>query len=317
MTLGLALLAGALALQVREKSAFALIAALMMAGALLLWHRPVTPLLSGFSPAGVGVAYCTATLVVMFSGMPIAFALGVVATAFMILFMPRASVDTIAQNVYEELANVIILALPLFILKGAAIGRSDAGRDLYAALHAWLHRIPGGLGIANTSGLRSLRGDGRIVARDLLSNRFCGHPGDAQARLFLRPRGRDHCRGRNARHSPAAVRHHAAVCCCRRSFAGQAVSCRYRAGVASYRAVFGLLSFPLPPRAQSSPERRARGGRPTAILDEHTYTMRDKLLMLAWVTPFVTILAGVMIVLYAGSRRRRKLRASARSSRSS
>ena len=28
--------------------------------------------------------------------------------------------------------------------------------------------------------------------------------------------------------------------------------------------------------------------------------MRDKLLMLAWVTPFVTILAGVMIVLYAG-----------------
>ena len=86
----------------------------------------------------------------MFSGIPIAFALGVVATAFMILFMPRASVDTISQNVYEELANTIILAIPLFILKGAAIGRSDAGRDLYTALHAWLHRIPGGLGIANT-----------------------------------------------------------------------------------------------------------------------------------------------------------------------
>ena len=34
--------------------------------------------------------------------------------------------------------------------KGAAIGRSDAGRDLYIALHAWLYRVPGGLGIANT-----------------------------------------------------------------------------------------------------------------------------------------------------------------------
>ena len=44
----------------------------------------------------------------------------------------------------------------------------------------------------------------------------------------------------------------------------------------------------------------ARGGKPTAILDEHPYTMRDKLVMLAWVTPFVTILAGVMIVLYTG-----------------
>ena len=150
MTLGFTLLACTLALQVREKSTFALLAALMMAAALLLWQRPVTPLLSGFTPASIGIAYCTATLAVMVSGMPIAFALGVVATAFMILFMPRASVDTIAQNVYEELANVILLAIPLFILKGAAIGRSDAGRDLYTALHAWLQRIPGGLGIANT-----------------------------------------------------------------------------------------------------------------------------------------------------------------------
>src|SRR4029079_14251060 len=34
-------------------------------------------------------------------------------------------------------------------LKGAAIGRSPAGRDLYSALHVWMNRIPGGLGIAN------------------------------------------------------------------------------------------------------------------------------------------------------------------------
>jgi tripartite ATP-independent transporter DctM subunit len=85
----------------------------------------------------------------MFSGMPIAFALGAVATAFMILFMPSSSVDTISQNVYEEMASITLLSIPLFILKGAAIGRSRAGRDLYGALHAWLHRIPGGLGIAN------------------------------------------------------------------------------------------------------------------------------------------------------------------------
>ncbi|MFX5952743.1 TRAP transporter large permease subunit, partial [Acinetobacter baumannii] len=87
-----------------------------------------------------------ATLIAMFSGMPIAFALGSVALVFMLLFMPHASLDTVAQNVYQELANVIILAIPLFILKGAAIGRSNAGKDLYTALHAWMNRIPGGLG---------------------------------------------------------------------------------------------------------------------------------------------------------------------------
>jgi C4-dicarboxylate transporter DctM subunit len=101
------------------------------------------------SVLSIGLLYGAATLLVMFSGMPIAFSLGAVATLFMIAFMPGASVDTIAQNVYEEMASITLLSIPLFILKGAAIGRSRAGQDLYGALHAWMHRIPGGLGIAN------------------------------------------------------------------------------------------------------------------------------------------------------------------------
>ena len=97
----------------------------------------------------VGLLYGAGTLIVMLAGMPIAFALGAVATLFMIFFMPPSSVDTITQNVYEEMASITLLSIPLFILKGAAIGRSRAGQDLYGALHAWMHRIPGGLGIAN------------------------------------------------------------------------------------------------------------------------------------------------------------------------
>jgi C4-dicarboxylate transporter, DctM subunit len=99
--------------------------------------------------ATIGLLYGAATLVAMFAGMPIAFALGAVATVFMIAFMPAASVDTITQNVYEEMASITLLSIPLFILKGSAIGRSRAGQDLYGAIHAWMHRIPGGLGIAN------------------------------------------------------------------------------------------------------------------------------------------------------------------------
>ena len=72
----------------------------------------------------IGLLYGGATLVVMFAGMPIAFALGAVATCFMIAFMPHASVDTITQNVFEEMASITLLSIPLFILKGAAIGRS-------------------------------------------------------------------------------------------------------------------------------------------------------------------------------------------------
>src|SRR6266481_5805692 len=105
------------------------------------WHR--------MSILSIGLLYGGATLFAMFVGMPIAFALGAVATLFMIIFMPSGSVDTITQNVYEEMASITLLSIPLFILKGSAIGRSRAGQDLYGALHAWMHRIPGGLGIAN------------------------------------------------------------------------------------------------------------------------------------------------------------------------
>jgi TRAP-type mannitol/chloroaromatic compound transport system permease large subunit len=80
--------------------------------------------------------YGAATFIALFSGMPIAFALGTVAIVFMLGFMPAASLDTVAQNVYEEMASITLLTIPLFILKGAAIGKSKAGADLYSACRA-------------------------------------------------------------------------------------------------------------------------------------------------------------------------------------
>src|SRR5664279_5992539 len=97
----------------------------------------------------LGLLFTAVTLLVMFSGIPIAFALGTVAFWFMFWLMPASSLDTVTQNVYEEMSSITLLSIPLFILKGAAIGRSPAGKDLYSALHVWMSRIPGGLGIAN------------------------------------------------------------------------------------------------------------------------------------------------------------------------
>ncbi|HEY1544102.1 MAG TPA: TRAP transporter large permease, partial [Xanthobacteraceae bacterium] len=56
----------------------------------------------------IGLLYGGATLLVMFAGMPIAFALGLVATGFMIVFMPHGSVDTITENVYEEMSSITL-----------------------------------------------------------------------------------------------------------------------------------------------------------------------------------------------------------------
>ncbi len=300
MTFGMAMLAIELAVQVGEKSMLALMTALAVFYAFLIWDRPAAPLVTGLDPATVGIAYSAATLIVMFSGIPIAFALGVVATGFMILFMPAASAGTIAQNVYEELANVIILAIPLFILKGAAIGRSDAGRDLYAALHAWLYRIPGGLGIANTLAC------GLFAAMAGSSPATCSAIGSAGI-PEMRKRGYSPglAAGIIAAGGTLGILLPPSVTMLLYAVAAEvSLGKLFLAGVGP-----GLLLIVLFSLYAAWKYRREHahakahfeaGGANHAILEEHNYTLREKIGMLLWVAPFVTILGGVMIVLYAG-----------------
>jgi tripartite ATP-independent transporter DctM subunit len=102
------------------------------------------------SVAQMGLMYGLATFVFLFSGMPIAFALGSVAVIFMYFFMPAAQLSIIAETIFSELNSFTLLTIPLFILMGAAIGKSRAGADLYNSLNRWLYKMPGGLGLANT-----------------------------------------------------------------------------------------------------------------------------------------------------------------------
>jgi len=97
----------------------------------------------------IGLLYGGITFVLLFSGMPIAFALGLSALGFMAVFMPTANLWSVAETMYAELDNFTLLTIPLFVLMGAAIGKTRAGSDVYGSLNAWLHKVPGGLGLAN------------------------------------------------------------------------------------------------------------------------------------------------------------------------
>ena len=96
------------------------------------------------------LVFVLSLLAAMALGMPIAFALGGVALLFMLFFMPLSSLALVTETIYAELDNFTLLTIPLFVLMGAAIGKSRAGEDLYASLNRWLYRVPGGLGVANT-----------------------------------------------------------------------------------------------------------------------------------------------------------------------
>jgi C4-dicarboxylate transporter DctM subunit len=97
----------------------------------------------------IGFLYGGITLLLLFSGMPIAFALGLSALGFMAVFMPPPMIQSVAETIYSELDNFSLLTIPLFVLMGAAIGKTRAGSDVYNSLNAWMYKIPGGLGLAN------------------------------------------------------------------------------------------------------------------------------------------------------------------------
>jgi tripartite ATP-independent transporter DctM subunit len=96
-----------------------------------------------------GLIVVLATILVFMTGAPIAFALGALGLAFLVLFQGIDSLGVAAETLYSGLYDFTLVSIPMFIMMGAAIGSSPAGRDLYIALDRWLYRVPGGLVVSN------------------------------------------------------------------------------------------------------------------------------------------------------------------------
>jgi tripartite ATP-independent transporter DctM subunit len=97
----------------------------------------------------IGLLIVAVTLAVLFSGLPIAWGLALVSAAFLLIFEGPSSLANLPVLMMDELSSFALLTIPLFVLLGAAIGASAAGRDVYESMHRWLDRVPGGLVIAN------------------------------------------------------------------------------------------------------------------------------------------------------------------------
>src|SRR3954463_3380917 len=248
----------------------------------------------------LGLLYGGVTLLILFSGMPIAFALGTVATIFMLFFMPLASLDTVAQNVYEEMASITLLTIPLFILKGAAIGKSRAGRDLYSALHVWLHKIPGGLGIAVTLAC------GLFAAMAGSSAATCSAIGSSAI-----PEMR--ARGYWARLSAGLVAAGGTLgillppsitlilyAVAAEQSLGRLFLAGLGPGVLLITLFAGYAVFRYRREHREALREAARGGARSELLSDDRYTMRERFNALPRVLPFLILLTGVMIALYGG-----------------
>jgi C4-dicarboxylate transporter DctM subunit len=252
------------------------------------------------SEAGIGLLYGGVTLLIMFSGMPIAFALGAVAVSFMYFFMPPSSLDTVTQNVYEEMASITLLSIPLFIMKGAAIGRSPAGRDLYSAIHAWLHRVPGGLGIANVFACAL------FAAMAGSSPATCSAIGSAGI-PEMRKRGYSpgFAAGIIAAGGTLGILLPPSITMILYAVAAeQSLGRLFLAGIGPGILLVLLFAGYAVYRARREYKEALRvyqgGGAKSAYLDDEHFTLSQKVSMLPRVLPFIVLLIGVMIALYGG-----------------
>ena len=101
------------------------------------------------SPLEIGLIIGLVTIAVLATGVPIAFGLGFVALVFLLIFQGPAGIAFAGELFFSGLDDFTLIAIPMFIVMGAAIGSSAAGGDLYAALERWFGRVPGGLVISN------------------------------------------------------------------------------------------------------------------------------------------------------------------------
>jgi C4-dicarboxylate transporter, DctM subunit len=101
------------------------------------------------SPTTQGLLVLVVTLAVLLSGAPVAFGLGALSIVFIAIFQGFDALHVVAENFFAGLNDFTLVSIPMFVMMGAAIGTSPAGKDLYEALDRWLYRLPGGLVISN------------------------------------------------------------------------------------------------------------------------------------------------------------------------
>jgi tripartite ATP-independent transporter DctM subunit len=100
-------------------------------------------------PILLGALVAITLILLLLSGIPVAFSLGITAVLFILIDEGAGGLTVLAETLFGALDEFALLSIPMFLLMGAAIAASRAGADLYEAIDRWLYKVPGGLLISN------------------------------------------------------------------------------------------------------------------------------------------------------------------------
>jgi tripartite ATP-independent transporter DctM subunit len=86
-------------------------------------------------------------LVLLATGLPIAFGMGAVGLIFTLFVISPQSIAIVASTTVGLLNAFVLLAIPLFIFMAAMLERSGVVEDLFSMMHSWFGALRGGLAV--------------------------------------------------------------------------------------------------------------------------------------------------------------------------
>lgn len=99
--------------------------------------------------AGAGILGFVLLLILLSSGMPVAFVMAIVgAIGYAYMISVPASLNMVSADLFDSFSSYTLTVIPLFIFMGQVSFHSGISRRLFDAAYKWLGFLPGGMAIS-------------------------------------------------------------------------------------------------------------------------------------------------------------------------
>lgn len=101
------------------------------------------------SPAALTGILFGSMLLLVASGLPIAFALGGLAVLFTLILWGTSGIFAVVLNTFGGMTNYLLIAIPMFVFMSVMLEKGGIAEDLFNAVQKWMGGLRGGVAVGS------------------------------------------------------------------------------------------------------------------------------------------------------------------------
>ena len=101
--------------------------------------------MADLGPEWLTVILFGSLVLLLLAGLPLVFAIGGVATFFIIILWGPHALPILEKRTYMSMDTFLLVAVPMFIFMGAMLQRCGIAEDMYELMYHWMGGLRGGL----------------------------------------------------------------------------------------------------------------------------------------------------------------------------